>query len=83
MSFAFRIAIAIVGYLITVILAYGGVWGDYFFIQFTLENYCTITASTLNEVEKHDQPSKMKSQLMKVEESTRSKDKTKASLTQA
>ncbi|KAJ3105742.1 hypothetical protein HDU97_007562 [Phlyctochytrium planicorne] len=46
MGVSFRIILAIVGFLITVILSFAGVWGDYFFIEFTVQNFCGITSST-------------------------------------
>lgn len=46
-DFGFRVSLAIAGYLITVILSYAGVWGNFFFIQFTIQNYCGIMASTV------------------------------------
>jgi hypothetical protein len=41
-----RMTIALVCYLTTVALSFLGVWGNYFFVQFTIENYCGIVAST-------------------------------------
>ncbi|EPZ31277.1 hypothetical protein ROZALSC1DRAFT_30447 [Rozella allomycis CSF55] len=41
-----RIIFAILGYLISVVLSYAGVFGPYFQVQFTIQNYCAIIAST-------------------------------------
>ncbi|KAI8898301.1 hypothetical protein BC833DRAFT_648841 [Globomyces pollinis-pini] len=43
---SFGVIIAIVGYLISGIFALAGVWGTSFQIEFSLENYCSILAST-------------------------------------
>ncbi|KAJ3210831.1 hypothetical protein HDU67_004973 [Dinochytrium kinnereticum] len=48
MSVSIRIWLAIVGFLLTVVLSFAGVWGDYFFIEFTVQNYLGITASTFD-----------------------------------
>ncbi|KAI8897622.1 hypothetical protein BC833DRAFT_621058 [Globomyces pollinis-pini] len=45
-SVSFRVAIAMMGFLISTIFAVTGVWGNNFQIEFSLENYCSITAST-------------------------------------
>ncbi|KAI8897293.1 hypothetical protein BC833DRAFT_621337 [Globomyces pollinis-pini] len=45
-SVAFRIAVAMLGFLISAIFALTGVWGMAFEIQFSFENYCAIVAST-------------------------------------
>ncbi|RKP15977.1 hypothetical protein ROZALSC1DRAFT_25807, partial [Rozella allomycis CSF55] len=45
-SVTFRIVIAILGYLITVALSFAGVWGNLFIVEFTVQNYCAIVAST-------------------------------------
>ncbi|KAI8894146.1 hypothetical protein BC833DRAFT_624228 [Globomyces pollinis-pini] len=45
-SISFRIGIAIFGYLISTIFAFAGIWGTAFEIEFSLENFCMITAST-------------------------------------
>ncbi|KAI8894137.1 hypothetical protein BC833DRAFT_605981 [Globomyces pollinis-pini] len=45
-SISFRIGIAIFGYLISTVFAFAGIWGTAFAIEFSLENYCAITAST-------------------------------------
>jgi hypothetical protein len=41
-----QMTIALVCYLTTVALSFLGIWGNYFFVQFTIENYCGIVAST-------------------------------------
>ncbi|KAJ3101509.1 Potassium voltage-gated channel sub H member 7 [Phlyctochytrium planicorne] len=46
MSVSIRIILAILGFLITVILSFANVWGNYFFIEFTIQNYLGITSST-------------------------------------
>ncbi|KAJ3105743.1 hypothetical protein HDU97_007563 [Phlyctochytrium planicorne] len=51
---SFRIFLAILGFLITVILSFAGVWGDYFFIEFTVQNYCGITSSTFETTAKKE-----------------------------
>ncbi|KAJ3210830.1 hypothetical protein HDU67_004972 [Dinochytrium kinnereticum] len=48
MSVSLRICLAIIGFLLTVVLSFAGVWGDYFFIEFTVQNYFGITASTFD-----------------------------------
>ncbi|KAJ3211574.1 hypothetical protein HDU67_004429 [Dinochytrium kinnereticum] len=48
MSVSLRICLAIMGFLMTVILSFAGVWGNYFFIEFTVQNYFGITASTFD-----------------------------------
>jgi hypothetical protein len=45
-SMTLRISIPVVGYLITATLAFTGVWGSYVMVQFTLENYLCLLAST-------------------------------------
>ncbi|KAJ3101510.1 hypothetical protein HDU97_001325 [Phlyctochytrium planicorne] len=46
MSVSMRIVVAIVGFLITVALSLAGVWGSFFIIEFAIQNYCGISAST-------------------------------------
>ncbi|KAI9222920.1 hypothetical protein BC828DRAFT_413608 [Blastocladiella britannica] len=47
LSMAFRILLAIFGYLLASVLSFLGVWsGPLWMVQFTIENYCCITAST-------------------------------------
>jgi hypothetical protein len=60
---AFQLGIAMAGYLTTSALSFVGFWGNYFFVQFTLENYCGIVASTqdLGRIEKTSLTSTSKS----------------------
>ncbi|XJO72564.1 hypothetical protein BDV3_003667 [Batrachochytrium dendrobatidis] len=42
----FKIVLAILGYIFTSILSFSGVFGSYFYIQFCIQNYCCVMAST-------------------------------------
>ncbi|KAJ3203717.1 hypothetical protein HDU67_009980 [Dinochytrium kinnereticum] len=48
MSVSLRICLAIIGFLLTVVLSFAEVWGNFFFIEFTVQNYFGITASTFD-----------------------------------
>ncbi|KAJ3206684.1 hypothetical protein HDU67_008023, partial [Dinochytrium kinnereticum] len=48
MSVSLRICLAIIGFLVTVVLSFAEIWGNYFFIEFTVQNYFGITASTFD-----------------------------------